>query len=44
VSVNADLKAGKLGAMVGVFVKGKIKSGLENRIEEFEKVVNEAPN
>ena len=40
VSVNADLKAGKLGNMVGVFVKGKIKSGLEHRIEEFEKVAN----
>jgi uncharacterized membrane protein len=40
VSVNADLKAGKLGAMLGVFAKGKIKSGLERRIEEFEKIVN----
>jgi ribosome-associated toxin RatA of RatAB toxin-antitoxin module len=41
VSVNADLKAGKLGTMVGVFAKGKIKSGLEHRIEEFEKIVNQ---
>ena len=41
VSVSADLKAGKLGAMVGVFAKGKIKGGLEHRIEEFEKIVNQ---
>jgi len=40
VSVNADLKLGKLGAMLGVFAKGKIKNGLEDRITEFEKVVN----
>jgi uncharacterized membrane protein len=41
VSVSADLKAGKLGTMVGVFAKGKIKNGLEHRIEEFEKIVNQ---
>lgn len=41
VSVNTDLKAGKLGTMVGVFAKGKIKSGLEHRIAEFEKIVNQ---
>jgi len=40
VSVDADLKLGKLGAMLGVFAKGKIKTGLEDRIGEFEKVVN----
>jgi ribosome-associated toxin RatA of RatAB toxin-antitoxin module len=40
VSVDADLKLGKLGAMLGVFAKGKIKNGLEDRIEQFEKVVN----
>lgn len=40
VSINADLKLGKLGAMLGVFAKGKIKTGLEDRIGEFEKVVN----
>jgi len=40
VSVDADLKLGKLGAMLGVFAKGKIKNGLEDRIAEFEKVVN----
>jgi ribosome-associated toxin RatA of RatAB toxin-antitoxin module len=41
ISVNANLKAGKLGAMVGVFVKGKIKAGLGHRIEEFEKIVDQ---
>ncbi len=40
VSVDADLKLGKLGAMLGVFAKGKIKGGLENMIEGFERVVN----
>ena len=40
VSFDADLKLGKLGAMLGVFAKGKIKNGLEDRIEQFEKVVN----
>lgn len=40
VSVNADLKLGKLGSVLGVFAKGKIKGGLEHMIEEFEKVVN----
>jgi len=41
VSVNADIKAGKLGTMLGVLAKGKIKSGLEHRIDEFEKIVNQ---
>jgi carbon monoxide dehydrogenase subunit G len=41
VIVNADLKLGKLGAMLGVFAKGKIKNGLEHRIQEFEKVANQ---
>jgi carbon monoxide dehydrogenase subunit G len=40
VSVDADLKLGKLGAVFGVFAKGKIKNGLEDRIQEFENVVN----
>jgi carbon monoxide dehydrogenase subunit G len=40
VSVDADLKLGKLGAMLGVFAKGKIKGGLEHMIEEFESKVN----
>lgn len=35
VSVDADLKLGKLGSVLGVFAKGKIKGGLENMIEEF---------
>jgi ribosome-associated toxin RatA of RatAB toxin-antitoxin module len=42
VSVNADLKLGKLGSVLGVFAKGKIKGGLEHMIEEFENVVNKA--
>lgn len=42
VSVNADLKLGKLGSVLGVFAKGKIKGGLERMIEEFENVVNKA--
>ena len=40
VSVDADLKLGKLGAMLGVFAKGKIRGGLEHMIEEFESKVN----
>ncbi len=40
VSVKADLKFGKLGAMLGVFAKGKIKSGLQSRIQQFEQAVN----
>jgi ribosome-associated toxin RatA of RatAB toxin-antitoxin module len=40
VSVNADLKLGKLGAVLGVFAKGKIKRGLEHMIEEFGNVIN----
>ena len=40
ISVDADLNLGKLGAMLGVFAKGKIKNGLDDRIQEFEKVVN----
>lgn len=35
VSVDADLKLGKLGSVLGVFAKGKIKGGLERMIEEF---------
>jgi ribosome-associated toxin RatA of RatAB toxin-antitoxin module len=35
VSVDADLKLGKLGSVLGVFAKGKIKGGLEHMIEEF---------
>ena len=42
VSVNADLKLGKIGSVVGVFAKRKIKGGLEHMIEEFENVVNKA--
>jgi hypothetical protein len=38
-SVNADLKLGKLGSVLGVFAKGKIKGGLEHMIEEFGNVV-----
>ena len=40
VSVNADLKLGKIGSVVGVFAKRKIKGGLEHMIEEFENVMN----
>jgi carbon monoxide dehydrogenase subunit G len=39
VSVDADLKLGKLGSVLGVFAKGKIKGGLERMIEEFGNVV-----
>jgi carbon monoxide dehydrogenase subunit G len=42
VSVNADLKLGKLGSVLGIFAKGKIKGGLEHMIEEFGNVVNKA--
>ena len=42
VSVNADFKLGKLGSVLGVFAKGKIKGGLEHMIEEFENIVNKA--
>jgi ribosome-associated toxin RatA of RatAB toxin-antitoxin module len=40
VSVDADLKLGKLGTVLGVFAKGKIKGGLEHMIEEFGNAVN----
>ncbi|HEX2013826.1 MAG TPA: SRPBCC family protein [Nitrososphaera sp.] len=40
VSVDADLKLGKLGSMLGVFAKGRIKDGLERMIDEFENKVN----
>ena len=40
VSVNADLKLGRLGSVLGVFAKGKIKGGLDHMIEEFGTVVN----
>lgn len=33
VTVDADLKMGKLGSMLGVFAKGKIKDGLERMME-----------
>ena len=39
VTVDADLKLGKMGAMLGVFAKGKIKDGLERMIDEFENTV-----
>ena len=35
VSVDADLKLGKLGSILSVFAKGKIKSGLERMIQQF---------
>jgi len=40
VSVDADLKLGKMGSVLGVFAKGKIKDGLERMIDEFESQVN----
>jgi hypothetical protein len=40
VSVDADLKLGKMGSMLGVFAKGKIKEGLERMIDEFENKAN----
>jgi carbon monoxide dehydrogenase subunit G len=40
VSVKADLKLGKLGSVLGVFAKGKIRGGLEAMIDEFANVVN----
>ncbi|MGH9992507.1 MAG: hypothetical protein ACREBU_02730 [Nitrososphaera sp.] len=40
VSVDADLKLGKMGSVLGVFAKGKIKDGLERMIDEFENHVN----
>lgn len=39
VTVDADLKLGKMGSVLGVFAKGKIKDGLERMIDEFEKTV-----
>ncbi|MEW5839521.1 SRPBCC family protein [Nitrososphaera sp.] len=36
VDVSADLKLGKLGSMLGVFAKGRIKEGLDRMIGEFE--------
>ncbi len=40
VSVDADLKLGKMGSVLGAFAKGKIKGGLERMIDEFESQVN----
>jgi ribosome-associated toxin RatA of RatAB toxin-antitoxin module len=40
VTVDADLKLGKMGSVLGVFAKGKIKNGLERMIDEFESAVN----
>lgn len=40
VSVNADLKLSRLGGLLGVFAKGKIKGGLDRMIEEFGNIVN----
>jgi ribosome-associated toxin RatA of RatAB toxin-antitoxin module len=40
VTVDADLKLGKMGSVLGVFAKGKIKDGLERMIDEFESTVN----
>jgi ribosome-associated toxin RatA of RatAB toxin-antitoxin module len=40
VSVDADFKLGKVGSVLGVFAKGKIKGGLDHMIEGFENVVN----
>ena len=40
VSVNTDLKLGRLGGLLGVFAKGKIKGGLDHMIEEFGYIVN----
>jgi ribosome-associated toxin RatA of RatAB toxin-antitoxin module len=39
VTVDADLKLGRLGSMLGVFAKGKIKDGLERMIDEFENII-----
>ncbi|MEO9295999.1 MAG: SRPBCC family protein [Nitrososphaera sp.] len=36
VTVDADLKLGKLGAMLGMFAKGRVKEALERMIVEFE--------
>jgi ribosome-associated toxin RatA of RatAB toxin-antitoxin module len=40
VSVNADLKLGRLGSVLGIFAKGKIKGGLDHMIQEFGSAVN----
>jgi carbon monoxide dehydrogenase subunit G len=39
VTVDADLKLGKMGSVLGVFAKGKIKDGLERMIDEFENTI-----
>ena len=39
VTVDADLKLGKIGSVLGVFANGKIKDGLERMIDEFEKTI-----
>lgn len=36
VTIDADLKLGKLGSMLGMFAKGKIKESLDRMIGEFE--------
>jgi ribosome-associated toxin RatA of RatAB toxin-antitoxin module len=39
VTVDADLKLGKMGSVLGVFAKGRIKDGLERMIDEFEDTI-----
>ena len=39
IKIDADLKLGKLGAILGIFAKGKIKKEIEHMIGEFDKSI-----
>jgi|SRR5215510_1602961 len=39
VKIDADIKFGKLGSVLGIFAKGKIKKEIEHIIEEFDRSV-----
>jgi ribosome-associated toxin RatA of RatAB toxin-antitoxin module len=39
IKIDADLKFGKLGSVLGIFAKGKIKKEIEHMIGEFDKSI-----
>lgn len=39
IKIEADLKLGKLGSILGIFAKGKIKKEIEHMIDEFDKSI-----
>jgi hypothetical protein len=37
IKIDADLKYGKIGAVLGIFAKSKIKNEIDNLIDRFSK-------